>query len=91
MTGETETVERVGWSLFCGQGSAVRAAHLDPTNPAFWLSKTSLFRCQRCAFPVVGAPPRGTPLHSTPRHSPAPPEGRTFFGETDPKPRLGHV
>ena len=66
-------LSEVGWSLFCGQGSAVRAALVDPRTPAFWLSRLRFFvvcavlcrlsvRLQKSHF----APPRHSPpLHST--------------------------
>ena len=78
MTGETETVERVGWSLFCGQGSAVRAAHLDPTNPAFWLSRLRFSAVSAVLFRLSVLPHAAlpsTPLHGTP---PPPPKARSM-------------
>ena len=90
--------------------SVVRAALFDPRTPAFWLSRLRfLALCAvLCRLSVrlqkSHSTPHGTPLHSTPGHSPTPSTARSMchflrFFLARPtqechdkvKPRLGHV
>ncbi|CAE7941666.1 unnamed protein product [Symbiodinium necroappetens] len=60
-------------------GPTVRAALFDPRTPAFWLSRLRFLAvcAVLCRLSVrlqkSHSTPHGTPLHSTPGHSPTPP------------------
>ena len=93
MTGETETVEQGRLVAFLRSGRL----RLLTQEPAFLAVKASLFRCLRCALPVVGALEEipllsTTALPSTPLHGTPPPLQGTeyvsfpalFSGKSDP-------